>query len=164
MVASITLYTSLKALHVLLAVLWVGGGLCLTILGLRAQGSKDPVRLAGIAKDAEWLGLRIFVPASLLLFFVGAGLLETDYGKALWGWGQTWIILAIVGFAISFAVGAAYLGPTAGKLGKVLDARGAEDPEAQALIRRILLVARIDIVLLLLIVADMVIKPGTATG
>jgi hypothetical protein len=104
------------------------------------------------------------VPASLLLFLVGAGLLETDYGKALWGWGQTWVILAIVGFALSFVVGAAYLGPTAGKLGKALDARGAEDPEAQALIRRILFVARLDSLLLLLIVADMVIKPGTATG
>lgn len=164
MLASLTLYTALKGAHVLLAVLWVGGGLCITILALRAQRSKDPARLVAIARDAEWLGTRVFVPSSILLFLLGCGLLETTYGKALWSWSCAWVIVGIAGFAISFVVGAAYLGPTSGKIGKLLVERGPEDPEVQRLIARILLVARIDVVILLLVVADMVLKPGTPTG
>lgn len=39
--------------------------------------------------------------------------------------------------------------------------KGLEDPEVQARVKRITMVVRIDFLLLVLIVADMVIKPGT---
>jgi uncharacterized membrane protein len=165
MLASLTLYTTLKALHVLLAVIWVGGGVCLTVLALRAQRAKDPLRLVRIAKDAEWFGTRVFVPASILLVLLGGGMLATTYAKNVdYTWSCAWIIIGIVGFAISFVTGAAYLGPSSGKLAKLMEERGPEDPDVQAAIGRILLVARIDVVILLLVVLDMVLKPGTPTG
>jgi hypothetical protein len=43
----------------------------------------------------------------------------------------------------------------------VIETEGAEAPETQAAIQRILLIARVDIAVLLLVVADMVLKPFT---
>ena len=53
------------------------------------------------------------------------------------------------------------LGPQAKRVGKLLETKGADAPETQAAIQRILLIARVDMGVLLLIVADMVLKPFT---
>ena len=63
-------------------------------------------------------------------------------------------------FAASFITGVAFLGPESGRIGKMLEEQGADDPEAQARIARILVVSRIELTLLVLIVLDMVSKPG----
>jgi hypothetical protein len=51
------------------------------------------------------------------------------------------------------------LGPQAKRIGQMLETKGPTAPETQAAIRRILLVARVDEGVLLLVVADMVLKP-----
>jgi hypothetical protein len=53
-----------------------------------------------------------------------------------------------------------YFGPQARRIGEALRAEGPQSERAQALIRRVFVVGRIDLLLLLLIVADMVLKPG----
>jgi hypothetical protein len=55
--------------------------------------------------------------------------------------------------------GIAVLAPVAKKVAELAESQGPEAPETQAAIRRILLVARVDIAVLLLVVADMVTKP-----
>jgi hypothetical protein len=62
---------------------------------------------------------------------------------------------------ISIAVGAGFIGPESGRIARAIDAGGVDSPEAQMRINRIFLVSRIELTLLLLIVADMVVKPGT---
>ena len=59
----------------------------------------------------------------------------------------------------TFLTGIGVLGPTARKIAALSAAKGAEDPEAQALTRKLLLVIRFDMAVLLLVVADMVLKP-----
>jgi hypothetical protein len=56
--------------------------------------------------------------------------------------------------------GRSHLGPTSGKLGKLIEEKGPDDPEAQKTLARILAVSRVDLLVLLLIVIDMVVKPG----
>jgi len=56
--------------------------------------------------------------------------------------------------------GQASWGPEAERLGKALGERGPSDSEVGRRIRRILVISRIDLVVLLLVVADMVFKPG----
>jgi hypothetical protein len=63
-------------------------------------------------------------------------------------------------FAFSFVSGAFYIGPQTGKLKKMYEAEGTEAPGAPALIRKIFVISRIELVLLILIVFDMVLKPG----
>jgi len=69
------------------------------------------------------------------------------------------VIFALAGWRLSAATGAFFLGPEAKKLGKLMPTRPADDPEVQARIRRILLIARIDVVVLLAVAFVMTAKP-----
>ena len=75
------------------------------------------------------------------------------------GFGHFWIIFGLLGFLATFVVGIAVLGPRAKRLSVTLDEKGPDAPETQAAIGRILLIARADIAMLLLVVVDMVTKP-----
>ncbi len=146
----------MKTLHVLAAVVWVGGAATTQVMAMRIQRQSDPVRLAAFAKDAEWLGLRVYTPASILVLLLGIGMVAQGFPD----FSDLWIILALVGIAVSVAIGAGYLGPTSGKLARMIEERGVDDPEAQQTIGRLFVASRIDLVILLLIVVDMVVKPG----
>jgi uncharacterized membrane protein len=148
-------YPIFKWIHVTLAVFWVGGGLTLTILGLRAERSTDPRDLAHLADQAGFVGEKFFAPAGLLVFLAGiAMVLNADYD-----WGQFWIVAGLIGYVSTFVTGVAFLSPNAKKAAALAEAHGPESPEVQAHIRKILLVVRFDIAVLLLVVADMVTKP-----
>jgi uncharacterized membrane protein len=154
-VLAVTTYEWFTTVHVLAVVMWVGGSVMLTLLGLMTLGLRDPVQLAQFAKQVSFLGGVYFPPLSLMVVAFGFAMIANgDLSYSL-----TWLQIGIVGWAVSFFVGAGYLGPHAKRLSKVLDDRGAEDAEAQALIERILFVARLDAVLLLFIVFDMTAKP-----
>jgi hypothetical protein len=75
-----------------------------------------------------------------------------------WGWGKFWVA-GLLGYAITFVTGVAVLSPLAKKIDALVAEKGADAPETQAAIQRILLVARVDVTVLLLVVADMVTKP-----
>jgi uncharacterized membrane protein len=142
---------------VLAAVVWVGGGTTLTILALITVREKDPVRLAQFAKQAGWVGERIYTPMSLIVLALGFGLMEN--GQSPWSYSLTWVQIALAGWAVSALTGIFFLGPTAKKLGKLIEERGPADPEAQAVLPRVLLIARLDVLLLLFIVFVMTAKP-----
>src|SRR5215467_13127531 len=150
-------YAFFKWVHVTGAVLWVGGGLTLTILALRAERSSDPMEMATIARQAAFVGERVFAPIGLLVLAMGIAMvvnLNLD-------WGTSWIVIGLVGYAITFLTGLLFLGPQAKRIGQLIETAGAEAAETQAAIRRILLIARVDEGVLLLIVAAMVLKPFT---
>src|SRR5215470_2735696 len=150
-------YAFFKWVHVTGAVLWVGGGLTLTILALRAERSSDPADMAMIAKQAAFVGERVFAPIGLLVLAMGIAMvvnLSLD-------WGTSWIVIGLVGYAITFLTGLLVLGPQAKRVAQLIETAGAEAAETQAAIQRILLLARIDMGVLLLVVADMVLKPFT---
>ena len=152
---ALTTYDWLKAFHVMAAVLWVGGSVMLTILGIMTIGLKDPVRMTQFAKQVSRLGGIYFPPLSLIVMGLGFWIIE----EVGYGYDLTWIQIAIAGWGASFIIGAGYLGPHAQKLAKLMETQPPESPEVQGLIRRILTVARIDGALLLFIVFDMVAKP-----
>jgi hypothetical protein len=77
-----------------------------------------------------------------------------------WNFSDAWILLGLLGYAATFVTGAFFLGPEAGKLGRIVDERPADDPEVRARMHRIFVISRIDLVVLILVVADMVFKPG----
>jgi len=75
------------------------------------------------------------------------------------GFGDTWVIIGLVGFAISFVTGIAVLAPRARRLVELSDTVGAVAPQTQAAIREILLISRVDIAVLVIVVFDMLMKP-----
>lgn len=156
-----TRYEFLLFLHIAAATIWVGGGVIVQLYGLRALAARDADRLAAFARDTEWVGSRGLTLASGLAFLLGVALvLDSDF----WGFGDDWILISLVLFAITFLAGALFFGPEAGRIGKLIDAEGAQSPAVQARIARILVLTRIDLVVLFLIVFDMVVKPSFSDG
>src|SRR5947209_9516998 len=140
-------YGLFKALHVTFAVLWVGGGTMITILAIVAERSNDPVQIANVSRQAATVGERFFAPVGLVTFLMGvAMMINTD-----WGWGKVWVVVGLVGFAASFTIGIALIAPTVKKLHVVIEASGPTHPQAIALIKRIMLIARVDTALLIIV-------------
>lgn len=148
-----TWFTFLLFVHVVLAAVWVGGALMMQFFGIRASMSGDPGRMGTLGQDIEWIGQRVFVPASLLAFLSGVLLvIESDF----YGFGDDWIIIALVLYAVTFFTGLLFLGPESGRIAK-LTAEGS--PEAGPRTLRLIMLARLDLVLLFLMIYDMTIKP-----
>ena len=148
-------YALFKMIHVVVAVFWVGGGLLLVTLAFRAQMANDPNEVVTIARQAAFVGERLFAPAGLIVFLMGiAMMINTN-----WGWGTFWIVLGLIGYAVTFITGVGVLAPLARRVSASLEERGPSDPQTTALVNRILLIARIDIAVLLIVVLDMVTKP-----
>jgi uncharacterized membrane protein len=157
----LSLYEFLLFAHIAGAVIWVGGGTMVQLFAFRAIRSDDTDRLANVASDAEWVGLRILVPVSLLTFLLGVWLVIEGDGI---GFGDDWILIGLVLFAVTFLAGAGFFGPESGRIAKLVSLHGAGSPEAQGRIRRILILSRIDLVLLFLIIFDMSVKPSFSDG
>jgi len=148
-------YALFRVTHVVVAVFWVGGGLLLTILGLRAEMSDDPNEIVTLARWAAFVGERLFAPAGGVVLLMGiAMMINTN-----WGWGKFWIVAGLIGYALTFVTGVAVLSPQAKRINELAASKGATAPETLAAIRKILLIARFDVAVLLLVVADMVTKP-----
>ena len=76
------------------------------------------------------------------------------------GFGTTWITIGLVGCVISFLTGLARARAARRKrIGQLSTPRAPPRPETQAAIQQILVIARVDVGVLLLVVADMVLKP-----
>lgn len=151
-----SLYEFLKFVHIVMAVVWVGGGVMIQVLALRATRSGDSVRAANFAGDAEWVGTRIFMPASILLLLSGLWAVS----DADLDFGQAWLSIGFAAFLFSLILGMAFLGPESGRIKKLVQANGFDHPEVQRRISRIYLFSRIELVVLLVAVWAMVVKPG----
>jgi len=154
-VASTNWYATFKAVHVVFAVVWIGGGLLLTILGVIAERQNDPEQLTAVARQAALVGEKLFTPAAGIVLAMGVAMMINTN----WGWGHFWIIFGLLGFASTFTIGIGVLAPLSKKLDESIAAHGPLHPESQAMISRLLLIARFDIAVLLLVIVDMVVKP-----
>lgn len=144
-----------KLIHVGVAVFWVGGGLLLTVLAMRAERAGSPEELMTIARQAVFAGERLFAPAGLVVLAMGITMVINDHI----GFGTTWVDIGLVGYALSFTTGVAVLAPQARKITMLSETVGPTAPETQAAIGRILVIARFDVAVLLIVVADMLLKP-----
>lgn len=153
--ASAPWYFVFKMLHVGAAVVWVGGGLFLTICALLAELANDDDQLLQVGRWAETVAGRLFPAMSFVV--LGFGIAMTANGDI--GYNQFWIVFGLIAWALSAATGILFLGPEAKRLNAVAAQHGPNSPEAKARLQRILLVARADVALMFLIVFDMVAKP-----
>jgi uncharacterized membrane protein len=155
-----TWYTFFKSLHVVAAVIWVGGALMIQAFALRILRTNDARRMADFAKDTEVIGMRLFIPTTWVLLLAAIGMmLNLDLS-----WGQNWIVFGLIAWIASFIVGAGFVGPESGRIGKLVERDGPESPAAQARIKRILLISRCELVVLLAVIVNMVVKPVGNAG
>jgi len=157
---TVTWYTFFKSVHVLAAALWVGGGAIIQAYAFRITRTRDARRQAEFAKDTEVVTMRVFIPTTWILLLAGiAMMINFD-----WPWGQNWVVFGLVAFALSFAIGAGFLGPETGRIAAVIERDGPESPDAQARIERILLISRCELVVVIAVIVNMVVKPAGNAG
>ena len=140
-------------LHILSAMVWVGGSVMTQVFGARARRSGDPARTLVFARDAAIAG-RVLTGAGVSAAVWGVLLvLEAD----IYEWEQTWVAIGIFGVLIGALLGARVFAPQIRKLIAQLES-GASG--AVATLRRIQLVGRVELVVLAVVLWAMVTKPG----
>lgn len=127
----------------------------LQVLGSLAN-RRSPQAMVDFAADVNWIGTRVLVPASLTVLVFGF-LLVDELGLSL---GEAWISFALAVYLGSFLLGSTFLGPESGRIAEIAGERGAEDAEVQSRIRRVIALSRVEMAFLVLVVLDMVVKPG----
>lgn len=147
-------YALVELLHVLFAIVWVGGGFTLLYAAGIARRKHGSGGVMAVVDIVALLGPPLFVPVSLLTVIFGAA--------TAWVGGEfslLWVNLGLVGFAATFLNGIVLIKPRAEKLSAMGAQMGKEHPELVPFADNLLTIARFDYVILLLVVADMVLKP-----
>ena len=149
------MYDFLLTVHVLAAILWVGGSWMLLVLGYALRG--DAVeRRNDFTRFTEKIGPRFFAPLSVIVILAGSFLVdEVGYGYA-----DTWITLGYVGWFLSFLIGVGFYPREGKRREELIEREGVEAPGVAASLSRILTVATVDTVIVTLVVIDMTTKPG----
>lgn len=147
------LTTLLKFLHVLCAIVWLGGGLAMILAGVFLGQSPAPARLMAVIAITTLLAPRLFVPGSIATLVTGV-LLVLAGG---YGW-PAWVVLGLGGVAFTAVFGGTVLGPTAERALKAAEAGGDPAGVPQAL--RLVRYGKFDYVVQFSIVWLMVAKPG----
>ena len=140
--------------HILAGAAWLGGGIYTVLLATRARQSGE--QLKAIAQ-MEWVGPRLGGSVSVLL--VGSGIWMVARSDA-WGFGQAWIIIALVIFGVLLAVGVGFHGPQYKRIDAAVNEHGSDSVEAMKLASQSFRAAEIETVLLAVALLVMITKPG----
>jgi uncharacterized membrane protein len=146
-------YSIVKFCHIVSAVVWVGGGFALMLLALRGERANDIEAMLLAMRATGELGNRLFAPMSMLTFASGFAM--------CWFWvgfSDLWIVIGLAGYFTTFTVGMTVFKPTADRMAGMIAADGVT-PQVLGLGQRVLRFARLDYSVMLVIVADMVLKP-----
>jgi uncharacterized membrane protein len=149
-------YDLYLAIHIVAAMVWVGTAFAMVTLATRAVVARDRDRVMTFVREGDWLGLHVFLPTNVLVA-TSAALLIREGG---WGYGQLWIRLGLLGFAVSFVVGVAVFAPGWGRVLRTAR-NGAGTPDVEPAVRRLLMVSWLDLGWLLSIVFVMTVKPAS---
>ncbi len=150
-------YELLKTLHVLAMATWFGSSLAILVLATRARNV--PEAFGPFTLNATWWAGRAHPAAGVILLLTGFAMVANeDRG---WDLSDTWVWLGIIGLVAAFGVGGALIGRTADAMTKQIEqAGGMLTPEMRPAADKLLLYTRIELVILVLVIADMVAKPG----
>ena len=151
------LETWLHLLHIVGAVVWVGGGVMLSVIGARARRSENPQVIGDFAQMLSYMGPRVLMPAVLTVIITGVWLVLASPG---WSFTQLWVILALGAFVVAFLIGAVYLSRIALELERLTIRTDASLQAARDVLGRWIVGYRVVLLILLFVLWDMVFKPG----
>ena len=149
------MYEVLKYVHILAAIVWVGGAFYMQLVAIRASRSDDPADLPRFGAEVEAVGAKVFPLASIILLIAGIIMVLQR-----WSFNQVWVAVALVLWVASLLAGVLYIGPRAARVGKQFATEGHDSVAARAGMARLFLVSRLELVSFAVIVYLMVFKPG----
>jgi uncharacterized membrane protein len=147
----------LHFVHVFAAVAWVGGGLTLFFIGIRARSSRRPAAIGEFAEFLPYVGLRVLMPAVIVVLVTGVWMVLSG---AEWQFSRFWVLFALGLFALAFLIGAVYLSRVGIQMQRVASAAGADTSAAARLVNRWLVGYGVVLTVLIVALWDMVFKPG----
>ena len=122
------MYEFLLTVHVLCAVIWVGGAVMMHIFG-RLATKEGPERQLVFTGQATRLGNMLFAPLSVILLVAGVFLVD----EVGYSYGDLWVTIGFLGFLTSFVLGSATTPAPAGATAKSPRATGpARRPQSRS--------------------------------
>jgi uncharacterized membrane protein len=149
------MYQLLVFIHVVAAVIWVGGAITGQLLAMQIARSDDPADLPKYARQIGILGNRLFLPAAIAIIVTGVVMTIQA-----WSFGQLWIAAAVALWVLSAALGGIVVGPRIKRAVTLFDAEGPTSAEGRRQLDGVLLVARLELLSFLVVIGLMVFKPG----
>jgi uncharacterized membrane protein len=146
----------LRFAHIGAAMIWVGGGVILMMVGLRVRGGGDLALLGEFARTLSYVGLRVLTPAVVVVLASGIWLVLQQSRS----FGELWILLALGAFALAFLIGAVFLSRNAIALERLATGANADGPRAREALDRWILGYLVVLALLVFTLWDMIFKPG----
>lgn len=147
------LYLLFKFLHVASAVIWVGAGFVMLILGVAADRTTNKDDFLRVIGQLVYLTPRLFIPSSLAVLVLGVIAAFFSYG-----FDSLWIALGFIGWASTFSTGLFLIKPRSDRIA-AMTSRGGVSDQAIATGRELLQISKFDYVMLFTVIADMVFKP-----
>jgi hypothetical protein len=150
-----TFYELLLTIHILSIATWFGSSMAIMVIGTHALNTDRGAFSSFAVGATAWAG-KAHPAAGVLLLVTGFAMVgDADIGF------EPWVVIALVGLIAAMGVGGALIGRTAGDIVKSIQANGGTLPESdRPLGSRLLTYSRIELAILVLVIADMVIKPG----
>jgi uncharacterized membrane protein len=155
MTAAASLYDWLLFLHVVAAMIWVGGAVLLGALVTRVLHDREPSAVARFVDNLRVVGPAVLAPATLAVAGLGTWLV---LNSGAWSFGQLWVRLAVALFAAAFLIGAVHQSRAA-----IAAERASERGDLEDALRQLARWSwgyRLIVVLLAVVTWDMVFKPG----
>jgi uncharacterized membrane protein len=148
------LYGWLKLLHVLGAIVWMGGYVAMAFLTARLLRAGDRTVLRGYATALDAFGGPVLGASSGLTLLAGIGVAAVGHL-----WALLWVQLGLGLIVLLFVFGAAAIGPAARRLRAALAAAEGDGAAVAAAGGRLVALEGLYVVLLLVAVGIMVLKP-----
>ncbi|GMQ84524.1 MAG: hypothetical protein BMS9Abin07_0088 [Acidimicrobiia bacterium] len=145
------LHEWLLFIHILSAVVYVGGGVTVTMQATAATGAPSQ-----FLRFADLAGRMIGIGAVFTLLTGVALVLESD----VWSFTTTFVIIGIGVVTASGAVEGMYSRKKVAAIEAAIEQGGPEAPEVSAGLRQVILVNATVIAFLVLVIWAMVFKPG----
>jgi uncharacterized membrane protein len=145
----------LLTIHVLAAVIWVGGSVLMLALGYYLRGRDLDTRVE-YTRWTEWLAPRIIAPASVAVIVAGP-LLVSEMGLEM---NAAWLHVGFAGWFLSTALGIVFYPREGKKRERLIEQHGIQHQSVAASVNRVLTVAAVDTLIVVLVVIDMTTKPG----
>ncbi len=145
----------LLVVHIVAIAIWFGGSVMNAIINMSVMKLGRQEANAGLARAETGLGMKVYMPASILTLLSGIGLVLVS--DDLYGFGDPWI-----SFGFLVVIVAAVLGPVKFQPLSEAIAEGYESgdvPAAEAAVKEIKVWSAVNSGLLLLAIIAMVVKP-----
>lgn len=145
----------LLTVHVLAAVIWVGGSVLMLAMGFYLRGRDLPTRVE-YTRWTEWVAPRLLAPASIAVIVAGP-LLVSELGYEM---NEPWLHVGFLGWFLSFILGVAFYPREGSRRERLIEKHDIRHETVAASVDRVLKVAAIDTLIVVLVVIDMTTKPG----